>query len=183
MSVFQLQPHPTSRPTVEKVEVLIWRDEGQFDLDVRLFGSPLRAKLPPWNEPQRRDQLWRTTCFEAFIRPQGDASYYELNLAPAGHWAAYRFDDYRSGMRNAAIDAQPDPDILFYDGIWVQEAAFDFRGEPELDPSRPWQIGLSAVIEEEDGTKSYWALAHGHGPPDFHNPACFAYWLPPFAPE
>ena len=41
--------------------------------------------------------------------------------------------------------------------------------------------GLSAVIEEKDGTKSYWALAHGGGAPDFHAPACFA--LPLAAPE
>jgi hypothetical protein len=39
----------------------------------------------------------------------------------------------------------------------------------------PWQLGLSAVLEETDGTKSYWALAHGQGDkPDFHDPACFA---------
>jgi hypothetical protein len=30
------------------------------------------------------------------------------------------------------------------------------------------------VIEESDGTKSYWALAHPAGPPDFHDPTCFA---------
>ena len=45
------------------------------------------------------------------------------------------------------------------------------------------RIGVSAVIEEVDGTKSYWALAHAPGPPDFHNPACFAHHLPPFEPE
>ena len=35
-------------------------------------------------------------------------------------------------------------------------------------------LGLSAILEEEDGTISYWALAHGAGRPDFHHPACFA---------
>lgn len=40
------------------------------------------------------------------------------------------------------------------------------------------KIGLSAVIEETDGTKSYWALAHPDGPPDFHDPACFVLELP-----
>ena len=36
-------------------------------------------------------------------------------------------------------------------------------------------MGLSAIIEETDGTKSYWALAHPPGEePDFHDPACFA---------
>ena len=37
----------------------------------------------------------------------------------------------------------------------------------------PLHIGLSAVIEEEGGRKSYWALAHPPGPPDFHHPDCF----------
>ena len=39
-------------------------------------------------------------------------------------------------------------------------------------------IRLTAVIEEEDGTKSYWALAHPDGPPDFHDPSCFLARLP-----
>jgi hypothetical protein len=33
---------------------------------------------------------------------------------------------------------------------------------------------LSAILEEKDATKSYWALAHPVGlKPDFHDPACF----------
>jgi len=39
------------------------------------------------------------------------------------------------------------------------------------------RIGLSAVIEETDGTKSYWALRHPPGKPDFHHPDCFALTL------
>ena len=41
-----------------------------------------------------------------------------------------------------------------------------------------WQIGVSAVIEETDGPKSYWALAHPPGDPDFHHPDCFALEFP-----
>ena len=41
-----------------------------------------------------------------------------------------------------------------------------------------WAVALSAVIEETDGAKSYWALAHPPGPPDFHHPDCFALTLP-----
>jgi len=178
-----LLPHPTSRPTVEKVEILIWRDETTFDLDVRLFGSPLRVKLPSTDDPRRTDELWQTTCFEAFLRPLGSDVYFELNLSPSGNWAAYRFDNYRSGIRDARIECSPDPDVWCQDGIRMQEATFDFSGEPALDSAVPWDIGLSAVIEEKDGTKSYWALAHGRGPPDFHNAACFAHYLPPFEPE
>ena len=38
--------------------------------------------------------------------------------------------------------------------------------------------GLAAVIEEQSGAKSYWAIAHPADKPDFHDPACFAATLP-----
>ena len=41
------------------------------------------------------------------------------------------------------------------------------------------RLNLTAVIEEEGGHKSYWALAHASGPPDFHNRDCFIAHLPP----
>jgi hypothetical protein len=42
-----------------------------------------------------------------------------------------------------------------------------------------WELGLSAVLEETDGIKSYWALAHPNAEkPDFHDSACFAAHLP-----
>ena len=33
----------------------------------------------------------------------------------------------------------------------------------------PWQLALTAVIEETSGVKSYWALRHPPGKPDFHH--------------
>ena len=58
--------------------------------------------------------------------------------------------------------------------------AFELRAElaldrlPDLPPDAPWQLGLSAVIEEAGGRLSYWALAHPPGRPDFHHSDCFA---------
>ncbi|WP_353226867.1 hypothetical protein [Novosphingobium sp.] len=39
-------------------------------------------------------------------------------------------------------------------------------------PPLPWCYGLTAVIEEAGGVKSYWAAAHPREQPDFHDPAC-----------
>jgi len=54
-----------------------------------------------------------------------------------------------------------------------------FRAELELGalsdlPRGAWRLGLSAVIEEAGGRKSYWALAHPQGKPDFHHADGFA---------
>jgi hypothetical protein len=42
-----------------------------------------------------------------------------------------------------------------------------------------WRLGLSAVIEETNGNKTYWALVHPPGKPDFHHKDAFAYELSP----
>lgn len=42
----------------------------------------------------------------------------------------------------------------------------------------PLRLGLSAVIEEKGGRKSYWALAHPPGKADFHHPDSFVCELP-----
>ena len=36
------------------------------------------------------------------------------------------------------------------------------------------EVGLSAVIEEQGGVLSYWALRHPPGKPDFHHRDSFA---------
>jgi hypothetical protein len=48
-----------------------------------------------------------------------------------------------------------------------------------LSPAVPWDLALTAVIETEDSARSYWALAHPPGAPDFHDPDCFVLHLPP----
>jgi hypothetical protein len=45
---------------------------------------------------------------------------------------------------------------------------------PELARAGHIDAGLAAVLESDDGSLSYWALAHGGEKPDFHDPASFA---------
>ncbi|MCA1750033.1 MAG: hypothetical protein LC634_11120 [Sphingomonadales bacterium] len=78
-------------------------------------------------------------------------------------------------MRNALIDEPPQ--------IKVTQSEDRFRLKalvrlPDVS-SGSWQAALSAVIEETDGTKSCWSLAHPAGEPDFHHPDCFTLELPP----
>jgi hypothetical protein len=132
-------------------------------------GAPAsRFVLPETGTPGRADELWRTTCFEAFLRAEGDDGYREWNFAPSGEWAAYDFTGYRDGMAEAEV---PPPYIRLEDNFtwWAVGATI------AVDAAREWHLGLSAVLEEKDGTKSYWALAHRPGDkPDFHAADCFA---------
>lgn len=136
------------------------------------------VRLSSNDQPSRADGLWRSTCFEAFIRPHAGDAYFEFNFAPSGDWAAYRFESYRFGMAAAEV-APPDIKWSAHAGQTALVANIDLGPLPELVPWEAWGIGLSAVIEANDGSLSYWALSHGSGAPDFHHRDCFAAELAP----
>ena len=170
---FDLVPHPAS-PPAEPFRLWATVDyAGAFGASATCniwFGiaAPVqRFRISHSDEPGRRDELWKTTCFEAFVQVEGEAAYSEFNFAPSGDWAAYDFIGRREGAVEAAL-ANP-PYVRIEDNLtwWGLGATF------ALESGRRWALGLSAVIEEVDGTKSYWALAHGGDQPDFHDPACF----------
>ena len=130
--------------------------------------------LPERVSPVRTDGLWRTTCFEIFLKSADGTSYTEFNASPSTQWAAYSFDDYRENMRDQPMSIAP-----HIERVGDEPLCFDV--DINLSDLRPGslKLALSAVIEETDGTKSYWALRHPPGPPDFHHPDCFALQLPP----
>ena len=173
---FNLVPHPATPPAGRLFKLWAIVDHiaslGATATTNIWFGVGAPAErfaIAPLTEPWRADELWRTTCFEAFLRPTGAQSYREWNFAPSGNWAAYDFTAPREGMVRAEVGAPPY--IRMEDNFtwWTLGATI------AADAAQTWQLGLSAVLEEHDGTKSYWALAHPPGDtPDFHHPDCFA---------
>lgn len=168
----ELIPHPeTPASAVRFVSVAVRRQKGGLDLQYVVEGDASRLVIPAPAKPYRTGDLWRSTCFELFIREEGQA-YCEINLSPSGQWAAYRFQDYRGEAEDIGLDEPP--------RIWFSREPFGLLLSAsipiELKENGP--IGLSAVIVEKDGTISYWALAHPPGDPDFHHPDCFALELP-----
>lgn len=129
----------------------------------------------------RQDNLWKHTCFELFARRASGPAYVEYNMAPLFAWAAYDFAGHRHGMRDAIVTEPHLVDSRMEDRAHQIASCYEYcarlaRQGPLADDN-VW-LNLTAVIEEADGTKSYWALAHPHGPPDFHDPACFVLGLP-----
>ena len=161
--------HPdTPCGAVERIEVKVERDANAIGLTFQLFGNLSAIRLPAPEAPTRGANLWEHTCFEAFVMQPGRSDYLEFNFSPSRQWAIYRFDRYREGMRPAADIAVPRLGLPLQNGY--------FKLAPVIYPQIIGRVmlGLSAVIEESDGTKSYWALAHPPGKPDFHHSDCFA---------
>lgn len=137
--------------------------EAEFRLDGRIPG----IVLPPHAGPERRDNLWKTTCFEIFWQPLGDTYYREFNLSPSGCWAAYDFDSFREGMRDAPVDAIAI--ACSHDDTGLVLRASIAAALPD-----PAQVALNAIVEHPDGGLQFWALAFPPGKPEFHSEACRA---------
>ena len=166
-----LAPHPHSLvPTGASVTATLQEEEGCLTCRFHVSDAR-RVRLPAGQGGVRADELWRHTCFEAFLAADGAAGYCEFNFSPSGDWAAYLFDGYRAGMRPAQLAAPPRVAVrrsgaglavsahLALDGLFARGA--------------PLRVALAAVLEDERGALSYWALAHRFGKPDFHHAAGF----------
>jgi len=175
MQTYQLAVH-TDHParTVERVEArIIGRDSSFLRVRWKVEGAQ-HLVVPPFGGRGRADDLWRTTCFEMFLMPSGGGAYCEFNLSPSARWNAYDFDSYRAGMRERPFPHEPECTLRQGSTFAIFDAAIPVAGLPDADCA----MGLCAVIEEEGGTISYWALAHEEGRPDFHSSACFTAELP-----
>jgi len=144
-----------------------------------LTGTTRDLRIPPIAATGRVDELWKHTCFEAFMRAQTGDSYYEFNVSPSTAWVAYQFTGHRTGMCPAsairATDIHVESDT---DSLQVQ-ATLELDRLADLPGDVVWRLALSAVIEDANGQKSYWALAHPPGAPDFHHRDGFTLELHP----
>jgi hypothetical protein len=176
-----LIPHPsTACPAVRGFEARArLTPEGALQLDYRVAGDIDRFSLPGPVPPRRADGLWRRTCLEAFLARPGHPGYLEFNFSPSGEWAAYRFAAYRAGMAEAGLAGAPAINVHRDAGRLELSAAINLAG---LDcAGAALRLGLSAVLEEQGGRLSYWALAHPPGQPDFHHGDGFVLPLMPAA--
>ena len=169
-----LVPHPETPPSEPGFKVWANVDHaGAFGVIATTniwFGvsaPSTRFVIPQPAEPDRADDLWQATCFEAFLKNPETAGYREWNFAPSGQWAAYDFTSQRDGRTDADVAAAY---IRVEDNLtwWAVGATIAVEADVR------WALGLSAVLEEKDGSKSYWALAHSSAnKPDFHDPVGF----------
>lgn len=168
--------HPeTPSQAVHEIQVRVgWTQDNALIFTYALKADLTRLRIPPPRPRRKADRLWQHTCFEAFVSAKHKPEYYEFNFSPSGEWAAYSFQRYRDGA--PVEDDKPAPKIS------VSNAAdrFDLDAIVRLDclPTIPSHacllLALSAVIEDQSGKLSYWALRHPPGKPDFHHPDSFA---------
>lgn len=171
METFELHPHPATPPLgVSGVSARFLSLDGQWATLRWRVESAGSLVLPPFAGKVRADGLWQTTCFELFVKPGNGSAYAEFNFSPSQGWAAYDFSAYREGMTERPVPRAPVCTPRRGQSVLI----FDVALPAGALPARPFDFGLTSVIEEEGGHKSYWAIAHRPDRPDFHHASCFA---------
>ena len=180
--LYALKLHPESNcPPVTRFDTRLTRQGSsgassvgsRIELEFVIHGNIGSLALPVIASPDRVDELWQHTCCEAFVGSADCDAYYEFNFSPSTQWAAYRFNNYRAGMEVANEIGTPQVTVESTIDRFELRATIDLPQLVSLSSAQKWRFGLSAVIEENSGRKSYWALAHPAGRPDFHHVAGF----------
>jgi hypothetical protein len=176
-----LKCHPgTNHQAVHGIEARVcWMAGRALDINYILKADLTQLRVPPLEPPRRADLLWQHTCFEAFVAVKGKADYHEFNFAPSGEWAAYSFQHYRDGTPLNEDKLVPRITVRNEADQLDLDATIRLDLLPTIPPHAWLYLAVCAVIEDQSGKLSYWALRHPPGNPDFHHPDCFALDLEP----
>jgi len=173
-AVLKCHPETYSQATHDIQAHVCWRDAGELAITYVLTGDIRRLRIPPLRPARSADRLWEHTCFEAFVGVKGKAEYYEFNFAPSGEWAVYAFRRYRERAPLVGEERVPHITVQSEENSLELDAIVRLDYLPLIQPRASLRLALSAVIEENSGMLSYWALEHPAGSPDFHHPDSFA---------
>ncbi|PSB03797.1 DOMON-like domain-containing protein [Merismopedia glauca] len=165
---FILKPFPSSAPLPEiQITGKVQRKSNIFSICYQVSGNIAQIYVPaPKTVISRQRELWETTCLEFFLGIKNSPRYWEFNLSPSGDWNIYRFTDYRQGMEEEKAIASLPFQVNQESHLFQLDLELDLAPMMELDTEL--DLGITAVIQSQQGEISYWGLTHCGTQPDFH---------------
>lgn len=154
------------------------RQNNIFVIQFNMVGNLGEIFLPSAiTNPARKDELWRTTCFELFIAAKESPNYWEFNMSPSGDWNVYVMDAYRQVNMKEETRIQR---LL----VQVQQNVTCISLKAEIDLNsiigreKAVEAGITSVIQTNTKKESYWALTHPQAKADFHLRESFVFEFP-----
>jgi hypothetical protein len=118
--------------------------------------------------PQRRQQeLWKHTCFEAFLRVEGRSEYFEINISPGLGWNVYEFQSYRKPQPPTESQGLVPEKILWKDSVLEAHFQHSWKSGIQINAS------VCSILNVSEQT-FYFSQKHSSQKPDFHQPDSFS---------
>jgi len=150
----------------------IMLDSQHIVIDFILKGDTSLIKHSPITPtPQRKNNLWQSTCFEVFTATTSHPYYSEYNISPSHDWNVYTFKGYREGQ---SLD--PLIGSIKVKTLYSNEKLSGITASLPLPPrlaGKEIALGISCVLQDIHDHLNYYALVHPNRKPDFHDKRSF----------
>lgn len=167
-TVFSLVPFPDPNLPDIKIAGQVTRQKNLLMIHYVLNGEIEKTLLPQRSrQPSRKDDLWKSTCFEFFLAIPNQPQYWEFNMSPSGDWNVYHMDEYRRiGFREETGISKLPFSVRNEAGCILVDVTADLASI--LHSEETIQLGITSVIQTIDDHETYWALVHPNPQADFH---------------
>jgi hypothetical protein len=167
--MYELIPFKASSQTSKiKIYAEAFKTSDEFSFNFIIEDKNKIIFLSDNQSSGRKNELWKSTCFEAFFGPAGSEAYWELNLATGGSWNFYNFDAYRNTSEpreDNRVTKIGFTKTLEDEGITRLEIKIPIQS---LNLKGKVEVALCSVIEFKNKEKAYFAIKHVSDKPDFH---------------
>jgi len=162
----QLTPYKQSSNI--KIISTLEQNKNLLHLTFKLSGDLENYKLPKTKKEERKNELWKESCFELFLATEEEEAYYEFNFSSTLAWNAYRLEHYRAEPKTidevelVKFEMKQTKETFFIEIILdVQTLKFD-------------TYNLATILLNKQDKREFWSLKAKGDTPDFHSRLEFA---------
>jgi len=165
---FELIPYPAPNLPALEITGTVARIDNRITVHYVIRGDVENILLPtPSSASERKHDLWKATCLEFFVAIQDQPQYWEFNMSPSGNWNVYAMDAYRQvNMREELAFTQLPFEFRKTNDEVLLDISVDLN--PILQLKSVLKVGITTIIQTNNGKETYWALAHPGQHADFH---------------
>ena len=146
--------------STKSLEAEIKLEGNKILVSFQLMGNGFADKFFPESSLKRKDELWKSTCFEAFWSEPGSTKYCELNFNQNGEWNIYEFASYRLPQPPVASNQYK------VTGIFSKDKKLNCAIEADKNLG-VLEASLTCILKVGEKTL-YFATRHCGEKPDFH---------------
>jgi len=146
-----------------KIISTLEQNKNLLHLTFKLSGDIKHYKFPKTKKEERKDELWRGSCFELFLATEEDEAYYEFNFSPTLAWNSYRLEYYRAEPKK--ID---EVELIEFEVKKTQETLF-IEIILDVQTLQFNSYNLATILLNKQDKREFWSLKAKGDTPDFHS--------------
>ena len=153
-----------------KVEATLEVLQQKIKLNFQVIGNRkayvINSKLENEEKIERKDELWKSTCFELFIANSPSEEYYEINISPFGEWNIYHLNAYKVGFKEFREVSKPI--IKMTKENYKYRLSFEIEFNQRIFNNEGLSFNLATIILDKNNLRHFYSICP-RKTADFHN--------------